>query len=159
MSGGRGLTAATLGLMEHVKRAQASAEIFGILARIVHCTAQDAAVILRRDGLSPAQFQLLRTVGRSPGVTQVALGQSRGVTPGGVSQLVTKLESVALVRRDTDGAANCLWLTDRGRVLVDRLSPEQDAFFARRFSGLEPAELEGLRQLATRALDQLPDEG
>jgi DNA-binding MarR family transcriptional regulator len=144
--------------MEQAKRAQISSELFGVLARIVHRTAQDAAAILRRDGLNPAQFQLLRTVGESPGVTQAALGQHRGVTAGGVSQLVTKLETVALIRRSADGAANRLWLTDRGQALVDRLIPEQDDFFARRFAGLDPAELERLRRLAALALDQLPDE-
>jgi DNA-binding MarR family transcriptional regulator len=145
--------------MEQAERAQVSAAVFGALARIVHRTAQDAAAILRRDGLSPAQFQLLRTVGQSPGVTQAALGEHRGVTPGGVSQLVTKLEAIALVRRDAEGAANRLWLTDRGRSLVERLTPEQDAFVARRFAGLEPEQLEGLRHLATLALEQLPEEG
>jgi DNA-binding MarR family transcriptional regulator len=142
--------------MDEAQRAQVSAELFGLLARIVHRTAQDAAAILRRDGLSPAQFQLLRTVAESPGVTQAALGQHRGVTPGGVSQLVTKLEVAALIRRDAEGAANRLWLTDPGRALVDRLTPDQDAFFARLFAGLAPGELEGLRDLVDRALAQLP---
>jgi DNA-binding MarR family transcriptional regulator len=144
--------------MEHAERARASAELFGVLARIVHRTAQDAAAILRRDGLSPAQFQLLLAVGRSPGVTQATLGHHRGVTPGGVSQLVTKLEAVALIRRDAEGAANRLWLTDRGRMLVERLTPDQDDFFARRFAGLDPGQLEQLRHLAGLALDRLPDE-
>jgi DNA-binding MarR family transcriptional regulator len=144
--------------MEHASRAQVSAELFGVLARIVHRTAQDAAAVLRRDGLSPAQFQLLRAVGQSPGVTQAELGLHRGITPGGVSQLVTKLEAAALVRRDAEGAANRLWLTDAGRSLVDRLTPDQDDFFARRFAGLDQGQLHAFREVATLALDQLPQE-
>lgn len=143
--------------MDETQRAEVSAELFGALAKIVHRTAQDAAAILRDEGLNPAQFQLLRAVRTSPGVTQAELGQRRGVTPGGISQLVTKLELLGLVRREPDGASNQLWLTDHGRAMVERLIPAQDTFFVRRFARLEPADLKLLHDLAIRALDQLPD--
>jgi DNA-binding MarR family transcriptional regulator len=145
--------------MDEGRRALLSAELFGNLARIVHRTGQDAAVILRLDGLNPAQFQLLRAVAEFPGVTQAWLVQHRDVTPGGVSQLVSKVEGVGLLRREADGAANRLWLTDRGIELVERLVPDQDAFFARRFAGLDAARLEQLHALMMAALEQLPDEG
>ena len=140
-----------------MRRGEVSAALFGALAKIVHRTAQDAAAILRDEGLNPAQFQLLRAVRASPGVTQAELGQDRGVTPGGISQLVTKLELLGLIRREPDGASNQLWLTDNGRVLVERLIPDQDTFFVRRFAGLAPTDLELLHDLAVRALGQLPD--
>ena len=144
--------------MDETERARLSAEAFGAFARIVHRTAQEAAGILRADGLNPAQFQLLRAVGESPGVTQARLVEQRGVTPGGVSQLVSKLAALGLLRREAEGAANRLWLTDAGRALVDRLIPAQDAFFAQRFAALKPAELQRMRDLAVRALDERPDE-
>ena len=144
--------------MDQAERAQVSAELFDVLARIVHRTAQDAAVILRRNGLNPAQFQLLRAVDASPGLTQAELGLHRGVTPGGVSQLVGKLVALGLIRRQADGAANRLWLTDRGRSTVDRLVPDHDTFFARRFAGLEPVKLEQFGRLAVRVLGQLADQ-
>lgn len=136
-----------------------SAEVFEAFAFIVHRTAQDAAAILRRDGLNPAQFQLLRAVAELPGVTQARLVQHRGVTPGGVSQLISKVEGLGLVRRQADGAANRIWLTDRGAELVERLVPAQDAFFGRRFAALDAASLTQLHALARAALEQLPDEG
>lgn len=133
-----------------------SADLFGVFAKIVHRTAQDAAAILREEDLNPAQFQLLRAVAAAPGVTQTGLGRHRGVTPGGISQLVSKLEALGMMRREADGASNRLWLTDYGRVLVERLGPDQDAFFVARFAGLTVAQLELLHELATQALDQLP---
>ena len=145
--------------MDDAERSRLSTDVFGLFARIVHRTAQDAAAILRVDGLNPAQFQLLRAVGDRPGLTQAGLVAQRGVTPGGVSQLVSKLVASGLVRREADGSANRLWLTDAGQSLVDRLIPAQDAFIQRRFGGLQPAELHHLRDLAARVLDQLPDEG
>lgn len=114
--------------------------------------------MLARDGLNPAQFQLLRALSATPGATQTSLVQQRGVTPGSVSQLVTKLEARGLLRREADGAANRLLLTPAGRALVDRLTPDQDVFFGRRFAGLPSADLEHLFELAQRALDSLPDE-
>jgi DNA-binding MarR family transcriptional regulator len=141
------------------ERAAQSAEIFGLLARIVHRTAQDAAAILARDGLNPAQFQLLRTLRMSPGGTQASLVQHRGVTAGSVSQLVSKLEARRLLRREADGAANRLWLTPAGTALVDRLTPDQDAFFARRFADLSPADLDSLLELTRRAMESLPADG
>lgn len=145
--------------MDDAERVRISIEVFGLFARIVHRTAQDAAAVLRADGLNPAQFQLLRAVRDQPGLTQAGLVAQRGVTPGGVSQLVSKLAASGLVRREANGSANRLWLTDAGRALVDRLIPAQDAFFAMRFGGLQPAELHRLRDLAARVLDQLPEEG
>jgi DNA-binding MarR family transcriptional regulator len=144
--------------VDEQSRGEVSAELFGALARIVHRTAMDAAAVLREEGLNPAQFQLLQALGRSPGVTQAALVQQRGVTPGGISQLLGKLEALGAVRREADGAANRVWLTDHGRELVERLTPDQDSFFVRRFAGLSPAELGRLRDLAVKALDQLPAE-
>jgi len=82
--------------------------------------------------------------------------QDRGVTPGGISQLVSKLEALGALRREADGAANRLWLTDIGQALVDRLTPAQDDFFVQRFAGLSPTELQRLRDLAFRAVEQLP---
>lgn len=148
----------TLALMDDDERARLGEQVFGTLARIVHRTAQDTTGILRRDGLNSAQWQLLRTLRENPGVTQAWLVQHRGVTPANVSMLVTKVEELGLLRREASGASNRLWLTGRGEELVDRLMPDQSAFFARRFSGLTDDELRTLQRLAGRALDGLPDE-
>lgn len=149
---------ATLAGMDEGRRVLLSTELFGAFARIVHRTGQDAAAILRRDGLNPAQFQLLRTVAQHPGATQAWLVRQRGVTAGGMSQLVSKVEDMGLLRREAHGAAYRLWLTSRGTEVVGRLVPDQDAFFARRFAGLDETALEQLHDLAMAALEQLPDE-
>ena len=142
--------------MQEAERARRGSEVFETLARIVHRTAQDAGAILQRDGLNPAQWQLLRTLADHPGVTQAWLVEHRGVTAGGVSMLVSKVQNAGLVRREARGAANLLWLTDRGQEVVDRLVPDQQAFFARRFGALTDDELETLQDLTARALLGLP---
>lgn len=145
-------------VVDAAERAQLSAEVFESVARLVHRTAQDASSALRRDGLNPAQWQLLRTLAEHPGVTQAWLAEHRGGTPGGVSMLVTKVEAQGLVRREARGAANVLWLTERGQEVVDRLVPDQERFFTRRFEALSDAELRTWQGLTAQALEGLPTE-
>ncbi|MGY1700534.1 MarR family winged helix-turn-helix transcriptional regulator [Geodermatophilus sp. SYSU D00766] len=138
------------------QRAERSAELFGVLARIVHRTAQDAAAVLRGEGLNPAQFQLLRAVRDAPGETQQTFGNRFGVTRGNVSMLVTKLVDAGLLVREPRGAANGLRLTPRGEALVERLEPDQRRFLTERFGVLDEAELATLHRLAVAVLEGLP---
>jgi DNA-binding MarR family transcriptional regulator len=108
-----------------------SAELFGVLARIVHRTTQDTAAALRAEGLDPARFQLLRAVRAAPGETQ----QTFGVTRGNVSMLVTELVGAGPLVREPRGAADGLRLTVRGEELVRRLEPEQTRFLTERRGG------------------------
>ena len=140
-------------------RERASADVFGLLARVVHRTGQDAAAVLRRDDLNPAQFQLLRAVRDAPGSAQVELGGRFGVTAANVSMLLGKLEGAGLLRREPRGAANGVWLTDAGTALVDRLEPEQSRFLETRFAALSDDDLHTLRRLVSDVLEGWPSTG
>jgi DNA-binding MarR family transcriptional regulator len=144
--------------MDDAERARLSSDVFEDLARIVHRTAQDTTAILRRHGLNVAQWQLLRTLHENPGVTQAWLVQHRGVTPGGVSLLVSKVEEAGLLTREADGASNRLRLTRKGESLVARLLPDQESFFVHRFGALNEQDLRRLHRLTSRVLDGLPDD-
>lgn len=138
------------------ERAERSARLFGVLALLVHRTSQDASTILRREGLNPAQFQLLLAVRDRPGGVQRDFGERFGVTGGNVSMLVSKLTAAGLLRREADGAANRIWLTTAGADLVTRLEPQQSAFLADRFRALTGEELTDMLRLAERSLRGLP---
>lgn len=133
-----------------------SEELFGFLAMVVHRTTQDAAAILMREGLNPAQFQLLLAVRGQPGARQRELGERFGVTGGNVSLLVSKLTAAGWLRREADGAANRIWLTEAGVDLVDRLKPDQSDFMLGRFGVLTDAELTELHRLAEKTVQGLP---
>lgn len=139
--------------MEDAARAVRSAEVFGLMARLVHRTGQEAAAVLRGHGLTPAQFQLLLAVRDRPGAVQRELGERFAVTGANVSMLVAKLESAGLLHRRADGAANRVLLTPAGEGLVDRLGPEQSAFMAARFAALTEPELDQLLGLVRTAVD------
>ena len=138
------------------ERSERSARLFGLLALVVHRTSQDAAAILRREGLNPAQFQLLLAVRDRPGGAQREFGEHFGVTAGNVSMLVSKLTAAGFVRREAQGAANRIWLTEAGNDLVARLEPQQRAFLSDRFRALTGDELREMHRLAELTLQGLP---
>lgn len=139
--------------MDDAARAVRSSEVFGLMARIVHRTGQEATAALRGHDLTPAQFQLLRAVRDHPGAVQRELGERFAVTGANVSMLIAKLEAAGLLHRRADGAANRVLLTPAGQELVDRLEPEQSAFMAGRFAALDDAGLDELHDLLRAALD------
>lgn len=138
--------------MADAARTGAVREAFGLMARLVHRTSQDARSELDRDRLNPATFQLLLAVGQWPGSLQRELSDRFDVSVGNVSMLLAKLEERQLVRREPRGAANAVHLTSAGQDLVDRLRPAQDAFIRARFAALTDAELEQLAALLRRLL-------
>lgn len=142
--------------MDGDERARLSGDTFGLLARLVHRTSQDAAAILRSEGLNPAQFQLLLAVRDDPGQPQRALVGRFAVSGANVSMLVSKLEAAGFLEREAHGASNAVWLTDAGEELVERLAPDQTTFITARFQVLDDAELEELHRLARRTWEALP---
>lgn len=118
-------------------------------AQKVQRAAEDA---LDGIGISAAQFFILATVERRPGTQQSALAEALGVTSANVSQLVAKLEDAKLVTRTERGRAKEVYLTSRGRQLVDRLRPEHDAFLESRFAALSPGERRTLLSLLEKLL-------
>lgn len=130
--------------------------LFGFLAMLVHRPTRDAAAVLSREGLNPAQFQLLLAVRAQPGARQRELGERFGATGGNVSLLVSRLMAAGWLRREADGAANRIWLAEAGDELVDRLEPDQRAFMLGRFHLLSDDELDQLRRLAEKTVHGLP---
>jgi DNA-binding MarR family transcriptional regulator len=74
-------------------------------------------------GLEPKDFALMRTVARSPGVTQQAIGERMGVKPSRMVAFVDALEQRGLLERrqnPQDRRARELFLTEQGRDVLQR---------------------------------------
>ena len=122
-------------------------KVFALMVRLVHAISQAGAGELREHDLTPAQYQLMISLRRHENPLQHELGERLGVSKGNVSQMVSRLEARGLVARVPRGAGNELRLTDEGRELVDRLLPDQQAFFRERFSSLDDSHLAQLDAL------------
>jgi DNA-binding MarR family transcriptional regulator len=86
--------------------------------------------------LSTAQFDVLAHIGAAEGITQQELAESLFVTKGNISQLLDRMERLALVKRCQEGRSNTLFLTEQGRRLFAELVPAQEALVASLFASL-----------------------
>jgi DNA-binding MarR family transcriptional regulator len=122
------------------------------LARVYHKMDRATMERLRPWELSVAQFDVLAQVGAHEGLTQQELAAALLVTKGNICQLLDRLEGVGLVRRQQEGRANRLYLTEAGRTLHDQVVPAQEALVAERLAALTPDEQAALLGLL-RKLD------
>lgn len=76
-------------------------------------------------GLTPAQFDVLATLGDTPGMTNKELGERTLITRGTLTPVLDRMEAKGLVHR-------CKGATDARQTLVS-LTPEGQAAFERTF--------------------------
>ena len=115
-------------------------------------------------GVSVSEWVALRTLYDAPETTHAALMAALGMTKGGVSKVVSRLQDKGLVTRSAHGAdarAQVLALTRAGRALVPALARDADANDARFFGHLgarQQRELKALLQEMVRLhqLAQVP---
>ena len=92
---------------------------------------------LKKWNLSAAQFDLLSNIGgNSQRITQQELAEKLVVTKGNITQLLSKLENLDLIRRDREWKTNYISLTAKGKELYHDVVPEQQQFQAGQFSNL-----------------------
>lgn len=103
--------------------------------------------VLKTRDLSPAQFNVIATIGGQPSLTQRELSQKLLVTEGNSSQLLAHLERRDLIERRAAGKEKLLHLTPRGQALFDDLVPAHEDWLVEQFAALtteEQLELGGL---------------
>jgi DNA-binding MarR family transcriptional regulator len=127
------------------------------LARVFQKVDTRSARHFRQYDLSVAQFDVLAQIGAAEGLSQQELAGSLLVTKGNVSQLLKRMEQQGYIRRCHEGRTNCLFLTERGRQVHDRLVPDQEALIISLFRELSADEQRALLDLLRR-LDQSLDE-
>jgi DNA-binding MarR family transcriptional regulator len=102
--------------------------------------------------LNTAQFDVLAQVGAARRLTQQELADALLVTKGNISQLLGKLEQAGLIRRQQEGRANYLSLTEAGQALFQKVVPQQGALIAEMLAVLTTDEQRELLRLL-RELD------
>ena len=111
---------------------------------------------MRCHGLSLAQFDVLAHVGAREGVTQQELADALMVTKGNVCQLLDRMESSGLIRREQDGRSNRLFPTEEGRTVFGAIVPSHEDRIVDKFAVLTAAEQTQLLELL-RKLDHALD--
>ncbi|MFD3165352.1 MarR family winged helix-turn-helix transcriptional regulator [Herpetosiphon sp. NSE202] len=103
--------------------------------------------------LTPAQFDVLAQLFRTPGLVQQALADRLLVTKGNIVGLLNRMEQAGLVMRQPhpdDGRAHLVSLTAHGTMLATQVVPEHEALIAECLAVLSPEDGHSLHDLLRR---------
>lgn len=95
------------------------------MARFVQRSNQISNEFLSHSGLSVAQFEVLSHIKAYQPVTQTDLASRLVVTGGGISRMLSRLESCGLISRETEWKTKYISLTDMGGELLDLIYLDQ----------------------------------
>jgi MarR family transcriptional regulator, 2-MHQ and catechol-resistance regulon repressor len=104
---------------------------------------------VRSFGLTPAQFDIVATLGNTNGMTTSELGEKTLITKGTLTGVVDRLADKKLVRRvalPSDGRCQIVQLTAKGEKLFARIFPAHLAHMERAFAQLSQKELNAMTE-------------
>jgi DNA-binding MarR family transcriptional regulator len=116
----------------------------------------------REMGVSAGTWFTLTLLAREDGISQGELGQRFDVDPSRVTRLAKRLEKEGLLRRERDRGDNRvirMYLTGKGRSLIEGLSDRRERFDRRVGAVLSPEELSELRRMLGRLAEAAEDWG
>ncbi len=114
------------------------------LARCYQAFETYSAAHIRGLGLTPAQFDIVATLGNTAGMSFKELGEKTLITKGTLTGVVDRLEAQRLVRRSAspeDGRSMIVSLTPSGERLFERSFADHLAHLRLALGGLSAAQL------------------
>jgi DNA-binding MarR family transcriptional regulator len=117
-----------------------------------------AAAHVRTLGLTGAQFNIVATLGNTPGMTCKELGERTLITKGTLTGVLDRMEARGLIRRtasDADRRQVFIVLTAQGIRTFDRAFPAHIDYLKPAFTVLSPRELDQAAELLHRLRDAL----
>lgn len=93
------------------------------LDRIMDKIAEEA---FKQTGLSPTYGFIILAVNEQPGITQKELAELLHTAPSTIARFVVKLESKNLVYTEQSGRSTLSYLTDEGKILVNKIDEAWD---------------------------------
>lgn len=104
---------------------------------------------IKKMGLTASQFDVIATLGNTPGMTCKELGEKTLITKGTLTGVLDRMESSALLSRTADGddaRRTHIALTRKGAALFDEAFPAHMRHLQRAFDRIPAAELVELRR-------------
>lgn len=134
-----------------------TAHIGYLLRAVSNAVSQEFARKVAREGVTVAEWAMLRSLYDSDAIAPSALAQKMGMTRGAISKLADRLLEKGLIERvgnPDDKRGHSLSLSDAGLTKVPRLAglaDENDAMF---FAALTSEEQDELRRLLRTLIDK-----
>ena len=123
------------------------------LAECYHAFARHSAADVRRLGYTPAQFDIIATLGNTRGLSFRELGDRTLITKGTLTGVVDRLEARGIVQRvasPSDARSTIVRLTRKGEREFGRVFPSHVGYVKRAFTTLSESEMERLDALLAR---------
>jgi DNA-binding MarR family transcriptional regulator len=123
------------------------------LARCYQAFAAYSGQHIRSLELTPCQFDIVATLGNTPGMTFRQLGERTLITKGTLTGVVDRLEEKKIVRRvasPTDGRSQIVQLTARGGRLFAKVFPSHLAHLDQAFRALSADEVKQAESILHR---------
>jgi MarR family transcriptional regulator, 2-MHQ and catechol-resistance regulon repressor len=105
---------------------------------------------IRQFDLTPAQFDVIATLGNTNGLSMGEIGEKTLITKGTLTGVIDRLIQKQLVRREVpeDNRRNVIvQLTPQGQQIFEQSFPSHIAHLKKRFDRLQPSELATLTDL------------
>ena len=123
------------------------------LARAYQAFSAYSEAHVRQFDLTPAQFDVIATLGNTNGMCMGDLGEKTLITKGTLTGVIDRLIQKQLVCRETlveNRRSVIVKLTPKGQEVFDRVFPAHIAHLKERFDQLDASELELLKVLLNR---------
>lgn len=108
---------------------------------------------VRRLGLTPPQFDVIATLGNTPGMTPTQLTRKTLITKGTLTGIVDRLAAKGLLAREAneaDGRSQRIRLTNRGERLFEKIFPAHLAHMQRFFAGFSAQDHDAIQAALER---------
>jgi len=108
---------------------------------------------IRTLDLTPPQFDIIATLGNTPGMPLNELGAKTLITKGTLTGVVDRLSDKQLVRRTaspSDGRSQIVQLTPQGEAMFERIFPAHMTHMERAFAGFSPDDLASMEAILHR---------
>jgi DNA-binding MarR family transcriptional regulator len=115
-----------------------------------------AASHVHKLDLTLPQFDVIITLGNTPGMPYKKLGEETLITKGTLTGVISRLEDKGLVQRvasETDGRSQIIRLTEAGNALFERTFPEHLLFINQLFNTYSPEDIADLETALVRLGD------
>jgi len=119
------------------------------LAQAYHAFSAYSAAHVRQLGLTPAQFDVIATLGNTQGMPLSQLAQKTLITKGTLTGIIDRLEEKGLVRREVpvgDRRSFLAVLTPAGEALFAQVFPAHIDYLKRAFTDVDADDLEQVRR-------------
>lgn len=129
-----------------------------LLAECYHAFERMSNSHIRTLDLTPSQFDIIATLGNTPGMSFKDLGDKTLITKGTLTGIIDRLEARGLVKRlvkTEDRRSTIVQLTDRGQEEFDRVFTPHIQFCKQSFLGYSDEDLAVLEQALAKLKSRL----